>query len=311
MVARRRSEAERLSEKALIAATGISRRNLIRWRQQGLIPTIEPRRGLGRGRGSTSLEYPAVAVATINRINELRLEFKEVGEWRWRLWCEGYPVRIASNLADTLHEFRTLVSRIKTLHDIETKIPASLWKPANMPRGNPLRVIFRDLSDDDRRSLTTVIICVILGIRLPLFDEPNSHPFQIFKCAFGLPKEWRMPSGLLDVFPYMHEQIRNALSTASADELEGARAACRLLARLLDDPENSTRGAIVVGGAPLPWRPIKLASLIWPSPFMRAVTVGVAILITRGFKSALGEGAAAAMASIWSGVSIVFPETPE
>jgi hypothetical protein len=301
-------ETATLNEAALITATAISPGNLIRWRQQGLIPTIKPRHGLGRGRGTTPLEYPAVAVPTINRINELRREFKKVVEWRWRLWLEGYPVRIAPDLADTLGRFRTLVSEIRTLDDIETKIPATLWKPANMSRGNALRVIFRDLSADDLRSLTTMVICLLLGIRLPLFDDPNPYPFQVFKRAFGLPKEWQLPRGLFDVFPYLHEQIRNALSTATAEELEGARAACQLLSRLLDNPENSRRGAVVVAGAALPWRPIKLTSLIWPSPFVRAVTVGLIILGIRAYRSALGEEAADPFASIARGMSIFFPE---
>ena len=309
MGGRRKPEDKRLSEAALIAATGISRRKLIRRRQQGLVPTIEPRHGLGRGRGTTALEYPLTAVATINRDNELSQTFRNIGERRWRLWLEGKPVRIAPDLADTLGRFRAVRSEIKTLSDIETKIPASLWRPANLPRGHPLRTIFRGLSDDDLRSLTTLLICVVLGIRLPMFDEPNPSPFQIFKRAFGLPKEWQMPPGLFDVFPYMHEQIKNALSTATADELEGARAACRFLSRLLDNPENWRRGAIVVGGAPLPWRPIKLASLLWPSPVVRAGTVGLVILGMRSFKSALGEEAVAAFASIASEMSISWPES--
>jgi hypothetical protein len=309
MGGRRKPEDKRLSEAALIAATGISRRKLIRRRQQGLVPTIEPRHGLGRGRGTTPLEYPLIAVATINRDNELSQTFKDVGERRWRLWLEGKPVRIAPDLADTLGRLRAVTSEIKTLNDVETKIPASLWKPTNMPRGHPLRTIFRGLSDNDLRSLTTLLICVVLGIRLPLFDEPNPSAFQIFKRAFGLPKAWQMPPGLFDVFPYMHEQVKHGLSTATADELEGARAVCRVLSRLLDNPENWRRGAIVVGGSPLPWRPIKLASLLWPSPVVRAGTVGLIILGMRTFKSPLGEEAIAAFASIVSEMSISWPES--
>ena len=238
MGGRRKPKDKRLSEAELIAITGISRRELTRRRQQGLILAIEPRHGLGRGRGTTSLEYPLTAIATIKRLNELSQTFKDVGERRWRLWLEGKPVRIAPDLADTLGQFKAVRSEIKTLSDIETKIPASVWKPANMPRGHPLRRILRGLSDDDLHSLTTLLICVAVGIRLPVFDEPNPSPFQIFKRAFGLPKEWQMPPGLFDVFPYMHEQIRNSLSTATAHELEGARTVCRLLSRLLDNPEN-------------------------------------------------------------------------
>ncbi len=309
VVVRRPRKPKKLNEATLIVLTGISRRNLTRWRQQGLIRPVEPRRGRGPGRGTTPLQYANVEVPKINRLKELRREFKKVVEWRWRLWLDGYPVRIAPDLADTLHRFRTLASKIKTLDDIETKISASIWKPTDMPRGNPLRVIFRSLGRNDLRSLTTMLICVVLGIRLPLFDEPNPYPFQIFKRAFGLPKEWEMPPGLFNVFPSMHEQILNALSKATTDELEGAKAACRFLSGLLDNPENWRRGAIVVSGAPLPWRPIKLASLIWPSPVVRAATVGLIILFMRGFKSALGEEGAAAFASIASEMSILWPES--
>jgi hypothetical protein len=107
----------------------------------------------------------------------------------------------------------------------------------------------------------------------------------------------------------MHEQIKNALAKATADELEGARAACQFLSRLLDNRENWRRGAIVVGGASLPWRPIKLASLLWPSPVVRAETVGLVILGMRSFKSAPGEEAAAAFASIASEMGISWPES--
>jgi hypothetical protein len=309
MGGRRKPKDKRLSEAELIAITGISRRELTRRRQQGLILAIEPRHGLGRGRGTTSLEYPLTAIATIKRLNELSQTFKDVGERRWRLWLEGKPVRIAPDLADTLGQFKAVRSEIKTLSDIETKIPASVWKPANMPRGHPLRRILRGLSDDDLHSLTTLLICVAVGIRLPVFDEPNPSPFQIFKRAFGLPKEWQMPPGLFDVFPYMHEQIRNSLSTATAHELEGARTVCRFLSRLLDNPENWRRGAIVVGGAALPWRPIKFASLLWPSPVVRAGTVGLIVLGMRSFKSPLGEEAMAGLASIASQMSISWLES--
>jgi hypothetical protein len=309
MDGRRKPEDKRLNEAALIAATGISQRKLIRWRQQGLIPTIEPRHGLGRGSGTTPIEYPPIAIETINRLIELSQTFKSVGERRWRLWLEGHPVRIAPDLADTLGQLKPVTSEIKRLSDIETKIPVSLWKPANLPRGHPLRTIFRRLNDDDLRSLTTLFICVGLGIRLPMFDESNPDPFQVLKRTFGLPKEWQMPPSLLDIFPHMHEQIINRLSTATADELEGARAVCRFLSRLLDNPQNWRRGAIVVSGAPLPWRPIKLVGLMWPSPVVRAIIVGLVILFMRSCKSGLGEKTVAALFSNASELSILWPDS--
>lgn len=303
---KRRSE--NLSQADVITATNISPRKLERWRQQGLVPIVRQHpRGLGRGRGSIPHEYPPSAIPTIRRLVELHRQFKKKEECRWRLFCERYPVRIARDLADTLDQYRALAKQMKSAEDVATKLLPHV-KSAYRRRGNPLRVIFPDLSGDDLLSAATLVICVVLGIRLPLFDEPNPYPFQVFKRAFGLPKEWPLPPGLFDVFSCMHEQIHNALLTASADELQAATAACRLLSSIFDNPENSRRGAIVVAGAPLPWRLIKLFSLIWPLPAVRAATVGLVIFGIRGFKSALGDEAVAAFASIASGMSITWSE---
>jgi hypothetical protein len=68
---RQQPEDKGLDEAALIAATGLPRRKLVRWRPQGLIPTLEPPHGLGRGSGKTPIEYPLTAIATINRLIEL------------------------------------------------------------------------------------------------------------------------------------------------------------------------------------------------------------------------------------------------
>lgn len=286
MVVRRRKKLETLGEATLIALTGASHRNLTRWRQQGLVLPIEPRHGRGLGRGTTQLQYSEAEVAKINRLNELRREFKKVNEWRWRLWLEGYAVRIAPDLADTLAQLRARKPKIRTVGDIEEMISTVLWKPIDMPRGNPLRVIFRELSRNELRSLTTMVICVVFGIRLPLFDEPNPPPFRIFKRAFGLPEEWEMPPGLFDFVPCMHEQIVNGLRKATAEELEEAKAACQFLSRYLDHAEPADSAA---SGSLQSRRPIKFASLMWPSPVVRAGTVGLIILSIRGLRVFFGE----------------------
>jgi hypothetical protein len=295
MVDTRPDGPKRLNEATLIALTGVSRRNLTRWRQQGLVLATEPRHGRGPGRGTTPLQYSDVEVSKINRLKELRREFKKVSERRWRLWLEGYPVRIAPDLADTLNWFSTLASKIRTLDDIETKISANLPKSTDLPRGNPLRVILRGLSRHDQRSLATMIFSVLLGIRLPLLHEANPSPFRTLKRALGSPKEMEIPTGLFDLFPAMHQQLLNALSKATTDELEGARAVCRILSRCVDNTEDWKRGGVAVRDLPLPRRPIELFSLLWPWPVTRAVTVGLIVFGMRGFKSALGEEGAAAV----------------
>jgi hypothetical protein len=202
-----------------------------------------------------------------------------------------------------------LVRKIKTFDEVEKAISYSIWKPTDMPRGNPLRGILRGLSQSELRSVATMLFCVLLGIRLPLFDEPNPSPFQIFKRTFRLPKEWRMPLGLFEFFPYMHEQIKNGLSSANADELERAKAVCRFLSRLLDNPENWRHGAITVTDASLPWEAIKLASLLWRTPVARASIVGLIILAMRSSTSSLREETVAAFASIAREMRILSPES--
>jgi hypothetical protein len=304
IVVRRHEESEILDEATLIALTGASHRNLTRWRQQGLIRPIELRHGRGAGHGTTPLKYSMAEVSKIKRLNELRREFKKVAEWRWRLWLEDYPgVRIAPDLADTLDQVRARVPKIRTVGDIEAMIPASFWKPIDLPRGNPLRAIFHGLNRNDLRSLTTMLICIVFGIRLPLFDEPNPLPFRIFKRTFGLPEEWEMPRGLFDVFPFMHEQIVNGLKKPAADNLEDAKAACQFLSRLLDDAKSRGRGAIVASDTSPPRRLIEFASLMWPSPVARATTVGILILLMRSLKSVFGKESPTVIASIAREVS--------
>lgn len=299
---------ERLSEAELIAETGVSRRNLTRWRQQGLVLPEEQRHGLGQGQGTTQLEYPAVAVAIIKRIIELRRNFKKVDEWRWRLWLEGYPVRIAPDLANALDRSRALATNIKTniksLDDIETKIFPVLWGLGNLPRGNPLRLIFRNFSQRELRSVMTMFICAFCGIRLPLLDEPNPSPFRSFKRAVGLPEEREMPPGSIDLYPDLLERVRNALSTATAAELDGARWACLFLSSLLDPGH----GAMAVRGAPLPSRSIEVANLMWPWLGLRAAVVGFIIFAMRNCNSEVREGAAAFIASVSGQASVLLPK---
>jgi hypothetical protein len=307
--ARRLEEAETLDEATLLARTGIYRRTLTRWRQQGLVLPAEPRHGRGPGLGTTPLRYLTSEVAKIHRLKQLRREFKKVSEWRWRLWLESYSVRIGPDLVNALSRFQILASRIKTLHDIETRISACLPNSADLPRGNPSRAIFDGLARREQRSLVTMVFCILLGVRLPLFDERNPPPFKVFKRVFGLPEDWEMPPGLFDIFPHMHRQILNALLGATPHELESAKAPCGLLSWLLDEPEVTISGAAAAGnGDPRTWRTVKLISSMWRSPALRAAIVGLAILGMRRFQSELLEQCTAALAAFASELGMLQPK---
>jgi hypothetical protein len=81
-----------VSEPELIAATGANRHNLIRWRQQELIPRPR-RRFLGFGVGTAS-EYPPVTIDMIRRLDALRHKSRNIDDWRWQLWLDGFPIDI-------------------------------------------------------------------------------------------------------------------------------------------------------------------------------------------------------------------------
>jgi hypothetical protein len=254
-----------LSEAELVSLTGISHRNLTHSRQEGLIKAIEPRHGLGYGPGSTQLEYSNVEVFKINRLNEYRHEFKNLFEWRWRLWLYDDPnVRIAPDLADTLDRegdrFRG-AGRIKNLDDVET-ICAGYWKSTDIPRGNLLRKTFKGLNREEMHAVMTMFFCILHGIRLP-FDRPNALPLQVFKCVFGLPEELQMPPDLFDVFPHAHEQIVQGLRTAEPRDLKGARKMCRFLDRVLDNPEISKRDAAIIAKVGVPEQAILFVASAW------------------------------------------------
>jgi hypothetical protein len=301
---------ETLDEATLLALAGISHRNLTRWRQQGLVLPVEPRRGLGPPFGSTPLRYPTAEVAKIGRLLELRQQFKRVFDWRWVLWLENHRVRVAPDLAGALKRFEDSTSRIRTLHDIETRILDYIPDPVDLPRGDPLRLIFHGLARHDRRSLMTMILCILLGVRLPLLDERNPAPFRVFKRAFGFPDDWELPPDLFDVFPRAHRQVLDALSSATADELEAAKATCRLLSCLLDQPEDSSGGATAADSSdPQHRRAVNLFGSFWRAPAVRAGIAGFVILGMRRFKSDLRAQCMAALASYAGEIGAVHSES--
>src|SRR5690348_10532131 len=77
-------------------------RNLANWRQHWLllklydglpVPSVRPL-GIGNGPGNEAW-YPPITIAMVHRINELGLQFpKNMDEWLWHLWLEGYPSEI-------------------------------------------------------------------------------------------------------------------------------------------------------------------------------------------------------------------------
>jgi hypothetical protein len=282
--------------------TRVSHREFVRLRQEGFILIATQRTGLGKdgGRGTRQLKYKPDNIRLLLLYKALHGRFKKKDECRWRLWCdEGLPVRMGRDLADTLDQSKEVIKTIKSADDIVTKLIPWL-KPAyaHMPRSNPLRVICRKINEDELRSLTIMIASVVLGIKQPLFDEPNPYALKVLRRVFGLSEEFKLPPNFFDIFPDMHGQLITALRTASPDELEFAGVVCRGLSHFFDNPENWRRGAIEIAGGTLPWRLIKFAGLMWPSPITRALTVAFVILWIRAFRKEIAPVVMAVVTAI-------------
>lgn len=293
----------------VMTATGCSRRTLTRLLKRGIVQIVARRYGRGRGRGKDRFEYLPSTIETIRRLDELRQRFRKIEDCRWRLWGEKHPVRIAPDLARTLSRIEPLAQKIRSLEDIETKLLPALEPALELALKHadsyPLAVFLRRLDKDDLRSVVTMLCAFVLGIRLPLFDERDPAAFQIFKRLFGLPPKWELPPQLFEALPHLHDQLPEALMTASAEELEVARPACRCLSLILDYPDDWCRGIINIEGVRLPRATIKWAALVLP--YLPAITVALIIVGMRAYKSAFGEDAAAAFAKIASGTAIHFP----
>lgn len=301
----------RLTEVEVLTATGCSRRTLRRLRKRGIVQIVARRYGRGRGRGKDRFEYLPSTIETIRRLNELKQRFRRIEDCRWRLCGENHPVRIAPDLARTLSRIEPLTLKIRSLEDIETKLVPLLEPALELALKHadsysyPLAVFFRRLDKDELRAVVTMLCAFVLGIRLPLFDEPNPPAFQAFKRLLRLPKEWQLPPQLFEALPHVQDQLCEALLTASTEELEVARPACRWLSLILDYPEDWRRGMINIEGVPLPWPAIKWASLVLP--YISAVTVALIIVGRRAYENAFGEDAAAAFAEIANGTTISVP----
>jgi len=94
-------DSKRLSTDKVLERFGgaISRAQLERWLKAGLIPS-PTRHGLGQRRGTVSL-YDPIVVPILKRVLELQQPTRDMHEWRWKLWLDGYPIQI-EKLCDDL-----------------------------------------------------------------------------------------------------------------------------------------------------------------------------------------------------------------
>lgn len=86
-----------LTEKELLDRAGeggfdIPPSRFARWRDLGLVPTIDDRPGQGRGKGRAAHSYSERALEQTIQIARMRSEKRDLDEIGWRLWLDGYNV---------------------------------------------------------------------------------------------------------------------------------------------------------------------------------------------------------------------------
>jgi hypothetical protein len=230
-------ESEESAEYLLATALGhgyrVSRSELHRWQQCGLIPA--PRqRGLGRGRGSVVSYDPGSArqlVAVFRRLwwdRSSRIAL-------FRLWWDGYPVDEAQ-LRDFLNRLVVRLARYRDLleegdgdsPDNPNDVQCELDRRA---RGRlchrALTRLRRAVGKERFTSLARLLFEAGLGLFEVWYDPAGE--FQLFAKAFGLEHssfdlQLRTASRLLNL-----DNARIALRRASLQDLEQARDELRAL----------------------------------------------------------------------------------
>jgi len=230
-----------LSEAELVAATGISARNLTRWRGQGLIPRPKVIR---LGAAGTASSYPPISVPMIKRLYELQREARDVDAWIWGLWLDDhdFPADIRCWAVTTLAAAKDSIAPINDVDHLETAVAAIPLAG----RKSPLRRIYaRVRRPSDRSSLIVWSLAVGIGITPPASLYDRSQPvFQTLKKATGLPKRERLPDRELHIERMSFAHLVEIIAGATGIELEGTRQVCRRIAALAAAGELVDWGAV-------------------------------------------------------------------
>jgi hypothetical protein len=263
-----------ISEQEIRDATGISRRNLVRWRRQGLLP-LPTRSFSGRGTGSTSV-YPAITVPMVRRLEELRQQSPHnVDGWTWALWLDGFPIDIRKWCDDHLARAGQEIARMGSRDALQAAFDQLTAAPAS--RSEVRRPLVSRLSSRQERSLWSWTADVMSGAASAksLYDLA-SPAFDALKRAAGLVGVWSPPDPELHLENLSLTTLGTILSEATSAEMETARQDCRELERLatatgaVDWRSARKHLGVERGRSAQPVAPIDFLVPLWRSPKHRA-----------------------------------------
>lgn len=282
------------SEEGLIAATGIGHFNLVRWRQQGLVPK-PARRHLGFAVGTASF-YPPITVPMIRRLDELRGQTHNVDAWFWGLWLDGYPIDIERWAGARLALLLKKASGLDNIAEINRLAAVAAGKSAT--RADPHRPLFRRLQKlDSRGSLLSAACAIGVGVEAAIsFSDPNSPAWTALQTAAGLGGS-ALPDPEIDVEKMSLGRLRNILAGATVAEMEQARIDCKAITAAADTAERvdwyKARTELALprqGGSNRPLARFECLLEIWRNFDVRAVILPFLIHLRReGYSQQLDE----------------------
>lgn len=215
-----------LTEKQLIAETGVGIFTLDRRRREGVVPWN--RRFLGFELGTRTV-YPPIAVPMIRRIQELQREFKGVDRWRWALWLEGFPVDILQWHEDRL---RRLKNRAEALAkgNIKTVVAEAAGK--GRLRGKPHQPLFNQVRQwQARQAVLEWSVTIGVGAIAPAsIYTPGSPAARALRKATGAAQP---PDPSLEIEKMSFARLHKIITSASASDIELARLDCNRLSGLV------------------------------------------------------------------------------
>ena len=216
----------------LVAATGVSERNLVNWRAEGFVP--QPQRlFLGGDRGTTAF-YRAESVAMIRRLYELQRQGRDANAWLWGLWLDpaDYPVDIRPWM---LRRLDPALKAIKAIGDDPDQIERHVGE--GLSSGRVARKLRRRGINPSRlHDLMLWAYRVAADIeQQERLDNPGSPILDTLRKVAGLPdRGFPAPDRKLGVELMSVAWLNEVVEKASPDELEQMRRDCRTIDRLAE-----------------------------------------------------------------------------
>jgi hypothetical protein len=237
----------------VIAATGVSDRNLLNWCVQGFVPRPT--------RGSVAL-YRAEAVAMIRRLYELQRQGRDADAWLWGLWLDSanYPVDIRQWILRRLNHALKAIKAIGDHPDeVERHVDGAL-KQRKLTR----KLHRRGINPSHLRDLVLWAYRVAADVeQQERLDNPGSPILDTLRRVGGLTeKGFPAPDRKLGVELMAVAWLHEVIEKASPDALEQLRRDCRAIGRLAELAESINWRAVqpamestiqsVIGGMPEP-----------------------------------------------------------